>query len=543
VRALPVLCLAALPALAQWGRDLDEGMARQMRDAIEPPLAAIVKAPAAERPALIDAFVAEHAAERIEALKRYRNPELVPLFLALLDHPDWHVRHRALLVLEAIGDPGTVLDRALPLLTHPQRRLREKAALTCLRLWDGRPPPPRFASLLDAEEDFHVRQCLKALQRRMEGSLKPEVVHEERTEKLPNGLLLVPYVSGMRGGKGKAREGRGRAPDADRWVTPLLGQGEEEVAGVNLQPFANLRQEGKVYHTGVDVGACLEGAGFYAAAAGVVRLVHTGSDMGTLIVVEHALPDGGTVNAVYMHGGPVVYVAAGERVEAGQLLTTMGLGFSEENGGHFAHLHYGLYPGAFDLAHNYGYKPVAQGLDDWLDPARFLPHWIARTKPLLPHLRPLEVTLQGAVKQAEAGRWGEAWTAAVKVRDRAEPGSERHVDAVYLAGLLEAVPAAGLARARWLRDAGYPGDAARELEETARQCRGLPGTDELKAELEGWQKDPLFKKALKGEGRMETTRARARRAKGPEQARALWRKLLEEYGDTCLRPRLEEELK
>jgi murein DD-endopeptidase MepM/ murein hydrolase activator NlpD len=65
-------------------------------------------------------------------------------------------------------------------------------------------------------------------------------------------------------------------------------------------------------------------------------------------------------------------VKAGDRVAAGQLLGSMGLGFSFENGGHFAHLHFGVYPGPFQPRHNYGYKPASEGLSDWIDPAAFL---------------------------------------------------------------------------------------------------------------------------------------------------------------------------
>ena len=56
-------------------------------------------------------------------------------------------------------------------------------------------------------------------------------------------------------------------------------------------------------------------------------------DMGTLLVVQHLLEDGRLVNAVYMHGGDTVFVKPGERVACGQLLGTMGLSFSAENGG------------------------------------------------------------------------------------------------------------------------------------------------------------------------------------------------------------------
>ena len=538
---LPLLLLAA-PALAQWGRDIDSGMGEQLISSVRGDLAAIVAAAPSERPALIDAVVKKHGSTRIEALKRFRNPELKALFYALLDHHDWHVQHRALFALEYYGD-AALIDRAWPLLSHPNRRLREKAAITCIRLWDGRPAPGDVGKLIAREEDFHVRACLSALKKRIHGNLKPTRVFIETPRKETDGLLLVPFVSGMKAsGEPNARTGKGRASPSPRWVHPLLGQGEEEVAGVSLQPFANLRQGGRVFHTGLDVGACLDGAGLYAAADGVVRLIHTGSDMGTLIVVEHALPRRATVNAVYMHAGDTVFVRPAERVAAGQLLATMGLGFSAENGGHFAHLHYGLYPGAFDLAHNYGYKPVKEGLADWIDPKPFLDHWVARTAPLLPHLRPLDRAVAGAAKEAGAGRYREAHAIARKVRDRAEPGSVTHVDAVYLMGMIEEVPSAGLRRARRLRKQGFPRDAAAQLKELRRRTRGLPGAERVTEALAEWEADDLFGKALEGEGRLDAARRRAARSDAIK-AHAIFAKLLEDYGDTCLRPRIEAALR
>ena len=220
----------------------------------------------------------------------------------------------------------------------------------------------------------------------------------------------------------------------------------------------------------------------------------------------------------------------------------MGLGFSIENGGHFAHLHYGLYPGPFDMAHNYGYKAVAAGLRDWYDPKRFLAHWIGRTKPLVPALRPLDPALRAAVEDTRAARYGEAHSTARKVRDLAEPGGNKHVDAVYLLGHLENVPGEALLRVRALRKEGYPRDAFEQLKTTMRACARLPGGERLEAEQEAWEADALFVKALKGEGRLDTTRKRADRLKDPRKALPLWQKLLKDFGDTCLKPRIERGL-
>jgi murein DD-endopeptidase MepM/ murein hydrolase activator NlpD len=470
--------------------------------AVEEDLAEFLAAPPADRPALIGKLVEKHGAERIEAWKRFRNPEFRDLFLALLAEDDWHVKHRALLALEYGGDAGTI-DAAWPLLAHPHRRLREKAAITLVKLWDGRKPPGDWPRLVAREEDFHVRQCLAALARRMEGTLPVVRVRREETATGRGGVVSAPYIDRMDPAEEPPAANRNHAPPATRWTTPLLGWGEEEVDAALLPrvPYA---------------GACLDGAGLYAAADGVVRAVRTGGDAGTVIVVEHLLPRRETVTAVYRHGGDTVFVEPGERVATGQLLGTIGLGFSAENGGGFAHLDYRI---------------------AGRDPQAFLALWMDRTAPLLPTLRPLHASLRSAVREAEKEEIGRAHALATKARDEAEPGGEAHADAVYLLGLLTTAPKAGLERARRLRGAGYPRDALEGLETLATRCRGGPGAEALEGEIAAWRKDPLLQKAVKGEEKVDAAERRA------EKTRDLWRRLLDEYGDTCLRARIEEQLR
>lgn len=486
--------LILLLVIAQWGRDLDPGLARQMLATVEDDLAKILAAAPADRPRLIGIFIETHGSERIEAIKRIRSPEINGLFLALLDHDDWHVKHRALLALEACGD-ATAIDRILPLLSHPHRRLREKAAITLIRLWDGRKPPADWPKLVANEEDFHVRQCLAALARRTEGTLPILVLEPEQVLGGRGGLSVVPYVEDAEPATAEPRIGKGPPPFATRWTMPLLGWGEEEVTDAPLCPFG----EG---HPGTDKGACLDGAGIYAAADGIVRSLSADK-----IVLEHQIARKDPLRATYLHAGGTVFVEAGERVLCGQLLGTIGMGHSAENGGCFAHLEYRIgHPGPPSSSY---------------DPERFLALWVGRTAPLLPPLRPLHVSLRSAAREAEREEYGKATALATKARDDAEPGSEAHADAVFLLGLLAAVPAKGIERARRLRDAGYPGDALKDLD-----ALGLNG------EIDAWRGDPLFEKALKGEPRVEALERR------PEAD--LSRRLLAEYGDTCLRPRIED---
>jgi len=378
-----------------WGAEQDAASAAKLIAAVRPKLAAIVAAKPAERAALAEALAKQDGLAAIEALKRFRNPELVEVARALLRHDDWRVQHRGLLLAEKLKDAGA-LPLAWELLAHAEPRLRERAAIACLMLWErkaaatvaGGKAKEALTARIAAESEFTVKQALLALERRIAGKLAPRAVAEEHLVKQDDGLLLVPFLDGMdklaavapgvkltpSGSPGGSSAEK--LPVAASWNGPLLLWGNEVVPGLGLQPFANPRQDGTVFHTGQDVGGCIDGAGYYACADGIVRFVHAGSDMGTLIVVEHHRSKKELVNVVYMHGGTDVFVAVGDKVAAGQLLGTMGIGYSIENGGHFAHLHLGLYPGPFSVTHNYGYKPAAQGLDDWLDPAKALAEWI-----------------------------------------------------------------------------------------------------------------------------------------------------------------------
>jgi murein DD-endopeptidase MepM/ murein hydrolase activator NlpD len=506
---LGAVLLAASPSGGGFGGDINAGRGPALVEEVRPGLLKIVKAAEGTRAAAVAGFAAA-ADGTCEGWKRFRNPELKPLFLRLTDAPDWHTAHRALLALEYYRDPAA-LPAAWKLLFHSERRLREKAAIACIKLWDRAAAAGlskgdarnALQSALSLEGDLHVRKCFEALLRRMDGKLPMERTYEEFTLKGPDGLVLSPFLDGMDkaakaapgyAAKGVSQGGGSSAmklPVADEWTTPVLGYGQEEVPGAGLQPFGNPRDGGRV-HTGQDCAASLDGSGLYAAAEGVVKLVHSGSDMGTLLVLEHRLDERQVVCAVYMHGGDTVFVKGGDRVEAGRLLGTMGLSFSLENGGHFAHLHYGLYPGPFQANHNYGYKLAKDGLSDWLDPARCLPRWRDGNRP-----RP------------------------------DEPAAEI------------------VARATRLRKAGYPGKALEVLTGGEAALKGRPGAAEAAAAAKAWREDKAFAKALAGEAKIEAAAEAAAKAgkRDADRVKAAWEALLRDYGDTDLAERIREAMK
>ncbi len=499
------------PVVAGWGDDIERGASDELVDWIAPDLAAIARASSERRAALINQFVATKAVDAIEAVKRFREPALRPLFHALLSHSDWHVVHRALTAIERLDD-GSALPRAFELLRHPEARLREKAAISCLTLW-GRPgavaaesASTLVATRLAEETDAHVRACLELLARRVAGASVVERLAEEVRVVGPEGLDWTPFLRKMEsahdvapGVRAKPVERLGTVsaaslPVATRWTSPLLGYGRETVpVGRGLQPFGFLRNGGSTVHTGRDVGAFLDGAGIFACAAGVVRLVYTGSDMGTLFVLEHRVSEDQLGTVIYMHGAGVAFVRAGDRVEAGQLLGSLGLGFSFENGGHFSHLHLGMARGPFDQSHCHGYEPVGRGLEGWDDPAVVLADRIDRSRAPLDEIEEIPIGLAGVAASIRAGQYAAALREVVATLATCALDAQLRADATRIRVAIEAVGHSIVTRARARRAKGDPVGARALLTKDAGFLVELPGGDEPAQLAATWDADPGFR--------------------------------------------------
>src|SRR4029077_9112778 len=77
--------------------------------------------------------------------------------------------------------------------------------------------------------------------------------------------------------------------------------------------------------------------------------------------------------SLYGHLSPMIHVRPGDVVEAGQQLGAIGRGFSVDNGGYFAHLHFGIHRGRYATETRWvcGYvspQAFASGAHTWLDP-------------------------------------------------------------------------------------------------------------------------------------------------------------------------------
>jgi murein DD-endopeptidase MepM/ murein hydrolase activator NlpD len=508
--ALPALLLLAAAGHAGdvgFGKDLDPDRARAMLKDVRPGLLAVVRASSADRDAAVQAFL-PGADAACEAWKRFRNPELKPLFVRLTESADWHTRHRALLALEYFRDPAT-LPAAWKQILHADRRVREKAAIACVKLWD-----PGAAGLLKAshradieemartETDPHARACFEALLRRMDGTLPVVRMTEEFTVRGEDGLVAAPYLDDWENRKTLApgfverinnRAGgpsAGKGPVAPAWTEPVAVSGKDEAPGVGVLAFG-VTVDGGRFHVGQDYAACMDGAGLYAVADGVVKILWAGWDLGTLIVVEHRVGETGMGCSVYMHGGDTAFVNPGERVKSGQLLGTVGMGFSTENGGHSSQLHFALYGGPYQADHGIPLEPAKEGVKDWLDPKAWLPRW----------------------------------------RDGRPPGADETA-----ASLME--------RAGRLRRSGYPARALGVLASAEKARRGTAVGEEAAAAAKAWREDAAFRKAMAGEPAVEKAEeAAAKPGKFADpKVKKAFEALLAAYGTTDLGPRIREGL-
>ena len=115
-----------------------------------------------------------------------------------------------------------------------------------------------------------------------------------------------------------------------------------------------------------------------AAAPGVVRLAGHIFSWGHIVVIEHKLPDGSAVCSLYAHLSPALSIKPGDIVKAGQRIGCIGRSHTVDNGGYYAHLHFGIHRGQYMTPGEHwvsGYVNTErweQGNHTWLDPQEFL---------------------------------------------------------------------------------------------------------------------------------------------------------------------------
>lgn len=137
------------------------------------------------------------------------------------------------------------------------------------------------------------------------------------------------------------------------------------------------RRTAEVCHVGIDSGWLLEGLPIHSMGNGIVKLISHNFSWGTLVVVESVTENiidttkADTVCAIYGHLSPYLNVAIGDTLHTGDKIGQIGSSVSVENGGYWAHLHFGIAYGSFMSASIVGYD---RNTIFFADPLKFIPN-------------------------------------------------------------------------------------------------------------------------------------------------------------------------
>ncbi|MDZ7815347.1 MAG: M23 family metallopeptidase [Planctomycetota bacterium] len=328
-----------------------------------------------------DEFEAKWGEKGIEVLVRMMEPCLAPVFRSLAVSDKWYLRFRALYWLYFNEDEHSA-ELFVENLTHENSMVREVAAVGLTMVLDSRTYKKEYskklANILKGENDQFVSSALGTSLEMLKKRKKPRVIYScESKEDV--GKRIRPYLNSYRPAppsfkvKSYSRSGRsGRLKPTESWSYPVSGFHRKIIRGLKSVPFGELKTP-TVYHLGEDVAWFEEGIGTYAIADGVVRLVEAGKgDWGGFVVVEHRIDEDSYCCALYGHSGALLFAEPGDEVKAGQLIGSMGLSFSYENGGHGSHIHFGIFKGEFDVSKCVGYRHKSKGKDDFHSPFEFL---------------------------------------------------------------------------------------------------------------------------------------------------------------------------
>lgn len=124
------------------------------------------------------------------------------------------------------------------------------------------------------------------------------------------------------------------------------------------------------YHTGVDIeyADVSHEVPVQAMAAGEIVLARRADGYGGVVAIRHELKEGSVV-AIYGHLDPGVLPLVGGRVEAGEVIGTLGDGGTDETDGERKHLHFSVFRG--NEINLRGYVATEAELSDWIDPVIF----------------------------------------------------------------------------------------------------------------------------------------------------------------------------
>jgi len=300
-------------------------------------------------------------------LPRYESSRLGAATLKLAASPEKTVRRAALAALTYQG-AGTEDSREeiRGFLAHKDPVVRELAAE--FFTWHG--DRRDLAALEDSagkEKDgitrASMRAALAAIDRRKgarpgvnpapesfepvwkyDGRSVPEGFEAARTSRLKElaKRLSIPLGPGIAEFEGESKAGVARElvpPVRDYFDGARTSFGK--YVGKNVKAFSDS------HHVGDDVSWFRDGTAVVAIGNGVVRRAGCTQSWGYIVILEHKAPDGAKFCSLYAHLGPFVHFKPGDVVRKGQKIGVVGRSHTWENGGYWAHLHFGIHQGAY----------------------------------------------------------------------------------------------------------------------------------------------------------------------------------------------------
>ncbi len=300
-------------------------------------------------------------------LPRYESSRLRAATLALVDSSEKKVRHAAAAALTYQG-PGTEESRkkVAGMLAHQDPVVRELAAefLT----WHGSSAEiPVLKTATESEKDSFalasMRAALAAVERRKGRAPGPAPAPEsfepiwkydgqsptpefrlEREGQLKEQArrLAIPLMPAM-----AEFEDASKAPPAVALVPPVRDYFDAARSSYGQYVGKNAGAFGNSTHVGDDVAWFRDGQAVVAIGNGVVRRAGCCHSWGYIVILEHIAPNGSKFCSLYAHLGPFVHVKPGDVVRKGQKIGVVGRSRTWENGGYWAHLHFGIHKGSF----------------------------------------------------------------------------------------------------------------------------------------------------------------------------------------------------
>ena len=335
-------------------------------------------------------------------LSHYYTRELTADLRPLLEFQSaWLKRCAMIGLISQLANDGGTRQAMLQRLQDESPDIRETAAEYFTWLGDSQDLDTLKQAQIE-EQDFYTRAAvtaaIAAIERRAKtgdaafrkeidgiaatSTLEPLLVyevheHKEQTAFIARNSALQRAILGYSITSG-APAAKNQYPVARAWLPPVRDYFDQNRKSYGVAVGNRHATFSNSVHIGDDCAWGDELRTVVAAADGIVRSASHIRSWGYIVVVEHRTPARDTFCTVYAHLSPLIHVCPGDIVTAGQKLGSVGRTNSVENGGYYAHLHFGVHQGPYSSNGNQwicGYistQAWQSGVHGWLSPQIFL---------------------------------------------------------------------------------------------------------------------------------------------------------------------------